>query len=112
MTGLPIPLSRLPSRSMSFTTGASMPNPTTTATTADRDEPDLAAASAGVTEIQAEAEERRTRRRRVATVEIPEEIHALATLTGLDPSDIIEGIVKREVTALVIRAQAIMSVGA
>jgi hypothetical protein len=42
---------------------------------------------------QAEDSDRRTRRKRVASVEIADELHALATLTGRDPAEIIQSIV-------------------
>lgn len=54
-------------------------------------------------------EERRTRRKRVATVAIPDEIHALCVLTGQDPEAVIETIIGHEVAALVAKAKSVMA---
>lgn len=55
--------------------------------------------------------EQRTRRRRVASVEIPEAIHAMATLTGQDAGDIIEAIVAAEVASIQAKAKAALVIG-
>lgn len=56
--------------------------------------------------------EQRTRRRRVASVEIPEVIHAMATLTGQDAGDIIEAIVAAEVANIQAKAKVALVIGA
>jgi hypothetical protein len=63
----------------------------------------------------AEETEQRTSRRRFASVEIPEAIHAMATLTGQDAGAIIEAIIEAvvaaEVASIQARAKAALVIG-
>lgn len=54
-------------------------------------------------------EARRARRRRVATVEIPEAVHAIATLTGRDAGEIIEDLLAAQVAGIKATTARILS---
>jgi hypothetical protein len=58
--------------------------------------------------IEPATRNRRNRRQRIARVQIPPEIHALAELTGLDPDLLIAGLVARGVAAIRARASGIV----
>lgn len=57
---------------------------------------------------QEQEAERRTRRRRVATIEVPDELHALSVLTGRDPEEMIRDLLAAQVSALRVRAKSIL----
>jgi len=94
---------------MSFTSASA---PATAPAVADRDEPPVSDPTTGPTGPTApspspgaapaadEQEERRTRRRRVATVEIPEEVHAAALLMGRDPAEMVQAMVAAQLAAV------------
>jgi hypothetical protein len=79
-----------------------MPTPTTDAAAAQVEDlpPDPVAEQ---TDDQGD-DARRTRRRRVATIAIPDEVHALATLLGRDAADLIQSLLDAQVAT--VRAQA------
>lgn len=51
----------------------------------------------------------RTRRKRVASIEIPEELHALAVLTGRDPAEMIMDLMAAQLIEVKRRASAILT---
>jgi hypothetical protein len=49
------------------------------------------------------------RRRRVVRVELPDELHALATLTGRDPEELVKDLLSAQVAAIRARAKSLMA---
>ena len=84
-------------------------NTTDHETETEPEEITAAAPSPGAAAADDQAEERRARRRRVATVEIPEAVHAIATLTGRDAGEIIEDLLAAQVAGIKATTARILS---